>query len=80
MCVQNGYNETKLFLHNGKENVANDDLNDIEEFRNRYTMLACTFFLPCFCVHFLYQLIIRLYRLVIFDIINDHETHQLCAE
>ncbi|GJT41604.1 replication protein A 70 kDa DNA-binding subunit B [Tanacetum coccineum] len=33
MCVQNGYNGSKLFLHNGKESVINDDLNDIEEFR-----------------------------------------------
>ncbi|GJS19002.1 replication protein A 70 kDa DNA-binding subunit B [Tanacetum coccineum] len=33
MCVQNGYNGSKLFFHNGKESVINDDLNDIEEFR-----------------------------------------------
>nr|GEV28910.1 hypothetical protein [Tanacetum cinerariifolium] len=33
MCVQNGYNGSKLFLHNRKEGAANDDLNDIEEFR-----------------------------------------------
>ncbi|GKC03416.1 hypothetical protein Tco_0995026 [Tanacetum coccineum] len=35
MCIQNGYNGSKLFLHNRKESVANDDLNDIEEFRKR---------------------------------------------
>ena len=37
MQVQNAFWGTKLFMHNGKESIMNNELEDIEAFRKRYT-------------------------------------------
>ena len=36
MCIQNGFNGTRLFLFNGKDKITSDGFEDVESFRQRY--------------------------------------------
>ena len=40
MGIQNGFNGTRLFLFNGKDNISSAEFQDIDAFRNRYIKIS----------------------------------------